>query len=304
MVMASLPTSIEASDLSAAIRLFSPSTMRELAAKGRSPLVARLVADLSLTASLPDSAPLGDLFDLAFAFLKQRQFRHEYIYKAAITHKVLLGVHSLHTSVMLTEFRVGCSKADVAILNGTSTVYEIKSERDKLDRLEAQISAYRKVFARVNVITGEKHFNIVSQIIPKDVGILLLTDNFHISTIRDAKEDLSRVVPVAIFESIQSHEAKRLLAQLNVAIPAVPNTEMHCALRERFSELEPAMAHNAMVRVLKETRSLLSLSELINGLPSSLKAAALSARIRKKDHSRLLNAIGTPIAAAVRWART
>lgn len=45
-----------------------------------------------------------------------------------IANKILLGKHSLNTSHMLSEFRVGYNKADVVIINGTSSVYEIKSE--------------------------------------------------------------------------------------------------------------------------------------------------------------------------------
>jgi len=162
----------EAQQISALSRLFSSGLIRELAKKGYSPMFARLAKESSLLQWADLIAPIGIFFDLAFSVLKHKSCRHEYIYKAAITHKLLLGhTHSLNTFVMLNEFRACNNKADAVILNGTSTVYEIKSERDSLSRLDRQIDSYRKVFAKVNVITGENHLNAVINLVPHDVGI-------------------------------------------------------------------------------------------------------------------------------------
>ena len=87
-----------------------------------------------------------------------REYRYEYIYKNAVAKKILLGKHNLNTAFMLTEFRADDCKADTVILNGTSYVYEIKTEMDSFDRLDRQISAYRKVFDYITVISSEKTF--------------------------------------------------------------------------------------------------------------------------------------------------
>src|SRR5271165_5646714 len=141
--------------LAAISRLFSSSIVREMARKGRSPLFARLVTQSRMLSSISLSEPASKVFEAAFSLLRREGYRHEYIYKAALTHKILLGKHSLQTASMLNEFRVGECKADLAILNGTATVYEVKSERDSLSRLERQVAAYAKVFARVCVIAAE-----------------------------------------------------------------------------------------------------------------------------------------------------
>lgn len=54
------------------------------------------------------------IFDAAFSLLQREGYRHEYIYKAALTHKILLGKHSLHTASMITEFRVGECKLSLS----------------------------------------------------------------------------------------------------------------------------------------------------------------------------------------------
>ncbi len=114
-------TNIEASQLSAISRLFSSGVIREMARKGKSSLFARLVDEARLLENCSFDR-VFHLFDSAFNVLRQKAHRHEYVYKAALTHKILLGTHNLQTASMLTEFRVGECKADLAILNGTATV--------------------------------------------------------------------------------------------------------------------------------------------------------------------------------------
>jgi hypothetical protein len=288
--------------LAAISRLFSSSVIHEMARKGRSPLFARLVTQSQVLRSMSLSERVYTVFEAAFSLLKREGFRHEYIYKAALTHKILLGKHSLQTASMIHEFRVGDCKADVAILNGTATVYEVKSERDSLTRLEHQIAAYVTVFAKVYVIAAESHIRAVANTVPDSVGILCLNSRHQISTLRDAADQPERTSPGAIFDSIRAEEARMILSSFGVSIPRVPNTQLHAVLREVFVKLDPIQAHEGMVRVLKRTRNLLPLSALVDQLPPSLQTAALSVPLRKVDHQRLVAAVNSPLMDAMGWA--
>lgn len=293
---------LDNSQLAAAARLFSSAVVQEMACLGKSPLFCRLATESTLAARVSGTDLVRDLFDVAFTLLKKKAYRYEYAYKAAITHKILLGVHSLRTASMLSEFRVGTCKADLVILNGTSTVYEIKSERDNLDRLTNQVLTYRKVFAKVNIITGENHVDLVLGRVPQDVGVLLLSDRFQISTIREAVNRPENIDPISVFESIHRLEAIKIMELLEIKVPDVPNTLFHSVMRDLFEKLSPVKLHECMINVLKETRSLVPLSELTKALPSSLQAAAFSTPLHRRDHGRLLSAIETPLSDALTWA--
>ena len=288
--------------LAAISRLFSSSVVHEMARKGRSPLFARLVTQSQVLRSMSLSERVYTVFETAFSLLRREGYRHEYIYKAALTHKILLGKHSLQTASMINEFRVGDCKADIAILNGTATVYEVKSERDSLTRLERQIAAYATVFAKVYVIAAESHIRAVANTVPDSVGILCLNSRHQISTLRDAADRPESTSPGAIFDAIRAEEARMILSSFGVSIHRVPNTELHAVLREAFVKLDPVQAHEGMVRVLKRTRNLLPLSALVDQLPPSLQTAALSVPLRKVDHQRLVAAVNTPLMDAMGWA--
>jgi hypothetical protein len=287
--------------LAAISRLFSSSVVREMARRGKSPLFARLASQSLLLTSLPAYAPVRNLFEKAFSILKREGCRHEYIYKAALMHKILLGTHSLQTASMLNEFRVCECKADLVILNGTATVYEVKSERDSLSRLERQVAAYTKVFGQVYVIAAESHIDAVIRSVPEEIGILQLTSRYQISPLREAIDRRQNTSPAAIFDSIRTEEARAILLSQGVSIPTVPNTILNSVLRQLFIRLDARTAHDGLVQVLKKTRNLLPLSDLVAQLPHSLQIAALSVSLRQLDHARLVAAVNTPLEAAMAW---
>lgn len=293
---------LTASQISALTRLFSSAVLRELAKKGRSGLFRRLLDQANLPECCGPNATVGNAFDSAFGILKISGIRDEYIYRAALTNKVLLGKHSLRTASMLNEFRAGACKADLVILNGTATVYEIKSERDSLTRLKNQIDNYMRVFAAVNVIASEDHLDGVLAAVPPEVGVMWLSKRYRIKTVRDAVEQPERVCPQVVFDSLRSAEASAILKAMSVPVPDVPNTQRHLLMRALFAELRPAELHRQMVRTLKRSRNLMPLSGLVDKLPESLHAAALSVPVRRADHGRLVAAIATPLETAKAWA--
>lgn len=287
--------------LAAYSRLFSSAVVRELAVKKKSPRFFRLAQESGVLDRIPLSARVLDVFDAAFAVLKQDGLRDEYIYKSALTHRVLLGTHSLKTAAMLTEFRAGECKADIAILNGTATVYEIKSDRDSLARLERQIRNYQRVFARTFVIVGENHLEGVLKATQPEIGIMSLSRRFQISTMREAVDRPDLICPLTVFESLRVAEAKEIALSLGRDVPHLPNTEIRSALRSIFETFSPEEVHAEMLQTLKKSRSLLPLSSLVDRLPHSMQPAALTVPLRKVDHDRLVSAIETPLELARGW---
>ncbi|HEY3325798.1 MAG TPA: sce7726 family protein, partial [Novimethylophilus sp.] len=145
--------------------------LTELAKYGHSKIAGRISHQYKLIEKFGPETKVADFYDALFMQL-HNDYRHEYIYKNAIAEKVLLGKHNLNTAFMLTEFAVDCCKADVVVLNGTSHVYEIKSEMDNFDRLERQLNAYKKMFDLITVITTEGLFDAVKSRVDETVGIM------------------------------------------------------------------------------------------------------------------------------------
>jgi hypothetical protein len=68
----------------------------------------------------------------------------------------------------------GTSRIDIAVINGYMYGYEIKSEKDTLERLPLQIEIYNKIFDEVILVTCDNHIQQVMNLIPEWWGILLV----------------------------------------------------------------------------------------------------------------------------------
>lgn len=67
----------------------------------------------------------------------------------------------------------GSVRIDVAVINGELCGYELKSDRDTLERLPAQADLYSKVFDRVSLVVGEKHLSKARAQVPRWWGIVV-----------------------------------------------------------------------------------------------------------------------------------
>ncbi len=275
-------------------RVFSPIVLDSLAQKGYSPYLSEVCINSGLLERIDPATTLGEFFDWVYNLLF-KNYRNEYIYKNVIANKILLGKHSLNTSQMLTEFRVGRSKADVVLLNGASTVYEIKSQYDSFARLEKQMRAYFEIFDYINVITSSSQVKKLDSILPDKAGILVLTNRNTISTIREAKSNRENINPDILFDSLRKAEYMRIIKEYYGTVPDVPNTQIYRECKKLFCEIPPVYAHDLTIKILKERTNSKRLKNFIDKAPSSLSAYAISICNEKDKMQKLLNRFDTYI---------
>jgi len=258
-------------------RVFSPLVLNDLIRYGKSNYFDEVINNSGIGSMIDMSQRLRDFFDGLYNLLS-RHYCSEYVYKNALTEQVYLGNH-FESSHMLTELRVASCKADVVILNGTSTVYEIKSDLDSLDRLEAQISAYTSFFDRINVIASLSQAANLNNRLRSDIGIMALSPDNSIEVLRESQPNKYHVKPSVIFSTFRKSEYLQIIEDNFGFVPNVPNTRIHQACFELFCELTPETAHDAMLEVLQRRGNTKQLKDFVNKAPRSLKASAASYNI-------------------------
>lgn len=256
-------------------KLFASNTVDSLLSCKKYAGWNEILEDLQAEIEIDLNQPISKLYEAAFNLLIKKQYRFEYAYKAALVNKLLLGRHSLKTAAVQTEFRVASNKADLVVFNGTSTAYEIKSERDKVDRLEGQLQSYRKVFAAVNVVCSESHLKVVSKIAPDDVGIIVLTKRFQLSSYRKTIINPQRIDPAVLLSSISLARAREILVILGKKVPNVPNTALYSEIESEFFSINRALLHKAFVATMNKSFAQSELSDLVSAAPKSLRAHML-----------------------------
>lgn len=288
------PFNIEVKYLPLLARSFSPIVMNSLINEGRSFYLNDILQGCGMIKELDLSMKLGQFFEYLY-YLIAKLYRNEYVYKNAIVNKILLGKYSLNTSSILTEFRIGERKADVVILNGTSIAYEIKTEYDSLDRLQDQLSAYVRTFDMTNVITSNSQLSSLEKILPDEIGLLELTNNYTIRTVRGAQSLKARVRPEFIFNSLRKPEYLSIVESVYGYIPNVPNTYIYKVCLELFSKLSSEVAHDEMVRVLFQRGNKELLKEFISNIPSSLRAYVSSGHLTSERSRKLKDLLNSQL---------
>lgn len=260
---------IERKYLNAISRTFSPLVMDDIIEKGYSSYLREIFENSGINGQLDPSTTLSGFFSQIYQVLF-RSYRNEYIYKNEIARKVLLGRHSLNTANMLTEFRIGKCKADAVIFNDTSTAYEIKTELDSFSRLNKQVQSYLKAFDKVYVITSPSQASRVKEMLPDEVGILLLTDRNTISTEKRAKPNLRNIDLAVLFDSLRKNEYIRIINEHYGAIPDVPNTLIFSKCKELFVKMSVEDAHKMVITILKKRNKPNGLQNSIDKIPKEL----------------------------------
>lgn len=90
------------------------------------------------------------------------------------------------SSVFASEFVLGQTgrRSDLAIWNGQFIGIEVKSARDSLARLPAQMDAYRRFFDTVIVLCDEVHLSKVERLCGQEVGIYVWSGGAQINVQR------------------------------------------------------------------------------------------------------------------------
>ena len=222
------------------------------------------------------SKPLKHWFEFFYSLLS-KEYRCEYVYKNAIATSLYLAKrHPLQDSLLTDELRSGNSRADVVILNGTSTVYEVKSEYDSFQRLEGQIADYRDVFDRIFVVTPAKKAAAVLGKVDPPIGVMVLGDDGTLDEIREALSNKANANPAAIFDCMRQVEFCSVIKDVFGFVPDVPNSKLYRESKKLFCRLDPDHAHDLMVRKVKMRGKRKPFVDLVNDAPNSLKHACLS----------------------------
>ncbi|MGY8873204.1 MAG: sce7726 family protein [Pseudomonadales bacterium] len=277
-------------------RVFSPIVLMQLSDFGKSKLLGSAIKESEFI--YDEQALLKDCFDVFYNYIKSN-YRNEYLYKNTIAKKILLGRHSLNTATMLTEFRILNSKADVVIINGTSHIYEIKTELDSLDRLENQLRDYSQFAEHVNIVTSENYINKLISITDPSIGLIVLTGRNTLKTIRKSKEGRNNINTSVIFDSLRKSEYLSIVKKHIGYIPCVPNTLMHMECRKHFEKISTDTCHDEMLTVLKNRNSHDSRKKFIHSVPDSLKAAAISSHFNKFQQIKIEQALSRPIGQCI-----
>lgn len=254
----------------------------------------RLAAEYSPLKNFYRDFSLGELLDQLYALL-QINYRNEYVYKNIVAQKIAIERHVASQARLITEFRVNQSKADAVILNGTSSVYEIKSEYDDLTRLPGQLNDYKKAFDRIYVVTHKTLVDKLYKSIGSHIGIIVLNEDHQLDTLREAESNLPNIEPLVIFDALREKEYLEILQEVGNFIPQGNRYDWYYQCKERFAGLPKDQVHAGMLKVLKARTKKPEFLDFVSKLPISLTSIGLASELSISQQKRILGRLAEPI---------
>lgn len=114
----------------------------------------------------------------------------------------------------------GTARIDFAIVNGIMHGYEIKSDRDTLERLPEQIKEFSDVFDELTLVVGKRYLYEAIHILPDWWGIIVAKTDVDgqiiLQTIREPEKNKQQV-GLSIARLLWREEALHMLEEYNKA---------------------------------------------------------------------------------------
>lgn len=200
-----------------------------------------------------------------------RHYRNDLVYRRAVLGQMIPWTDG----ILLPEFRAGRSIVDFLAVRESLHAVEIKSDLDNTSRLDSQLNDYRKIAPLVSVIASKR---VVERVCAapefQTVGLHWLDANGRVETIRDAEFNREFLDPAVLMRSLRRAEYLRVLSDLGLAVPDLPNTRVFSHALAISRDQDPLIFHNAVAEQLRERKPRAGRS-LIARLPDPVRPAVL-----------------------------
>lgn len=233
--------------------------------------------------------PFAILFEKAWKEIRT-SYRNEYVYKNEIANRIMFERHRPHTAACHIELPIGRSIVDLAIFNGTSTAYEIKTEFDSAKRLETQTADYQKAFMKVFVVAHPTFAYRYAEATAENVGVLSLNLDGSLSTIKKASLNQEYLDPSLMFRCLRQEEYTSIAGTQLSGLKSIPNGLISDICRDFFVSLDKVVAHKLYAKALLTRKIDLQTAEFVTSLPTSLKALGFATPLSGR-HRRVLSEV-------------
>lgn len=237
---------------------------------------------------------ISDLFEAAWDELRT-SYRNEYVYKAELANRLIFGRHSPRTAGLHVELPVGRSIVDIAVFNGTSTAYEIKTEFDSARRLQTQTNDYLKAFDEVFVVAHPSVAQAYANVVAPRVGVLALSTGGSLSVVKQSMSNRNYVAGATVFRCLRRAE---YLSVVEVALQSkldYPNGIIARKCEEQFCRFEPVEAHRVFVDAMRRRQTDPQTVAFVSQLPQCLRALGYATPLSGRQRIKAVNVLSSKI---------
>jgi len=242
---------------------------------------------------IPNSA-----YDSYLKFIKhayrvlENSYQNEYIFKNSFLTHWLINELGQSNSIVFNEFRAGTSVADLAMFNGISKAFEIKTEFDSDKRLQGQIENYKQVFNETYLIIPKSKVDLYRKY-DEAIGIILFDDNktnkFEVFRKSVTIESLNTSM---LMEILNTKEYKEIVESYYGKLPKMNSFNQYKICLELINSI-PTVALNQLYLEQIKNRKLEKILSKHNY--KELNQICLALKLKKKEKRNLIENLKQPI---------
>lgn len=219
-------------------------------------------------------------------------YQNEYIFKNEFLNNWLIKELGETYSQIFSEFRVGNSIADLAMFNGCSKIFEIKTELDSDSRLTLQLQSYRKAFNQIFLIIPKSKLNIYEKQ-DASIGLIIYDPKSEdaFSVYRNAKLNLD-VEPSAIMSILNTNEYKTIVKKHYGSLPQITSFNQYKVCCELIFEIPKKELNKLFIEEMKKRSSCNALSSRYY---KEFNQLFLALRMNRDSKSKMIESLKTTI---------
>ncbi len=219
----------------------------------------------------------------------EKQYPNEYIIKNEFLTQWLKNELGNNQSIIFNELRLGKAIADLAMFNGKSKVFEIKTILDKEYRLSNQLQEYKKLFNEVYIIIPKEFFNKYSEF-DKQIGIITFdshSKNFEL--IQKSYFNFNIDVNV-LMEVLHTKEYLQIVKQFYKEVPEMNSFNQFNICKDLISQIPSNSLNELFIAKMKERKIN---NEFFNKVNREFNQICLSLNLNKTERNNLIHKLRT-----------
>lgn len=220
-------------------------------------------------------------------------YRCEYVYKNELI-ELLIKKYAHSNTIIFNEFRMQKSIVDLAMFNGNSRAFEIKTEYDTTRRLIGQLVDYTRVFQLCYVVIPANMLETYEKDIPPYIGIVLMRESggvLKLDEVRPAVEN-KNIDAGMMMKCLRTKEYENMVIEEFGKLPDVPYYEMYEACEEKLYDMPPDKLHQYFLKEIEKRKNNMC---LLKKAPHELRQMYLQLGLSKGQIDILQTYLNNPI---------
>lgn len=242
---------------------------------------------------LKDDASYMDYLSFMYAALS-KSYRCEYVFKNEIINQLLLKNYGTKHTVAFNEFKVGDSIVDLAMMNGESKAFEIKTTLDSPKRLGKQMNDYKKVFDKCYVVVDAEECEYYAGCIEKSTGIISFSytrGRVVLDEYRPAMKH-ANIDVFCLMRCLRTSEYQNIVRGFFGELPDASCFEMYEACQEQLTKIPNDVLDSMFLAEVKKRRSA---TGSLKSFPKEIRQIMLALNLPKSKQEMLITNLNKPI---------